>query len=141
MRRLGRLGLFGLLVLLLSATGAAPTFGGFVGSAGSTVQMSVDALDQHVTVTLPDGGGALELRNDSGSSQSLAVKMVDPADGTVSSRFESSGSDHAVIAPGGIDTVKLADSSGNASAGKIELGVVRPDGTLFPNGFYAVAAP
>jgi P pilus assembly chaperone PapD len=140
MHRPAAIGLVGVLVLLSSA-GAAPTFGGFVGSADSTVRMSVDALDQHVTVTVPDQGGALELRNDTASPQSLAVRMVDPADGTVSASFEPSGGDHAVVAPGATATVKLADSGGNASAGKVELGVARPEGTLFPNGIYAVAAP
>jgi hypothetical protein len=139
MRRVALLGLLGLLVM--SGTAAAPTFGGFVTDAGSTVQMSVDDLDQHVTVTLPAGGGALALRNSSSTAQSLAVKMLDPVDGSVGARFESSGGDHAVIAPGATDTVKLLGSSGNTSAGTVELGVTRPDGSLFPNGIYAVAAP
>jgi hypothetical protein len=139
MPRLAALGLLGLLVL--GSAGAAPTFGGFAGTAESNVQMSVDALDQHVTVTLPGSGAALTVRNSDSTPQSLAVKMLDPADGTVGASFESSGSDHAVIAPGATDTVKLHDSSGNAAAGKVELGVTRPDGTLFPNGIYAVAAP
>lgn len=131
----------GLAVLALFAgVGSKPTFGGLVATATSRVQMSVDSLDQHVTVTVPETGGALNLNNVSRALQSLSVRAVDPADG-VTARFESSGTDHASLAPGATDGVELVDSSGQATTGKVAVGVERFDGTLFPSGVFSTAAP
>ena len=139
-RRLPAL-LLALGVLVLAAQGGRPAFGGFVGTAHSTVQATVDSLDQHVTVTVPAGGGEVDLHNQTSAPQDLDVRMLDPSDGGVVAHFESSGGDHATLAPGATDTIKLTDGSGNPTGGKLKVGVPAGNGTLFPGEPFSVGAP
>jgi hypothetical protein len=141
MRRLALPLALALLAALCSGGGSGPAFGGFVGSAQTTVSASVDSLDQHLTVSVPPSGGQLDVHNPTAVAQSVALVMVDPSDGSVGGRFKSTGGDHATIAGGASDTVELLDSSSNPAAGKVALGIARPDGALFPSRAYAVPAP
>lgn len=133
--------LLALGLLALAAQGGRPAFGGFVGTAGTTVHASVDSLAQHVTVTVPAGGGEVDLHNPTSAKQDLALRMLDPSDGSVGARFVSSGGDHATLAPGATDTIKLTDTSGGGAGGELKLGVPARNGTLFPGEPFTVPAP
>jgi hypothetical protein len=134
-RRLPAL-LLALGVLVLAAQGGRPTFGGFVGTADSTVEASVDSLPQHVTISVPSGAGELDLHNPTSVPQELALRMLDPNDGSVVAAFESSGSDHTTLAPGASDKIALSPGA----SGRLSVGIPRPDGTLFPSQPYKVGA-
>jgi hypothetical protein len=140
MRRLALLAVLGLLAAGASSS-VGPAFGGFVGSAQSTVNLSVDTLDQHVTVSVPANGGRVTLSNPTGTAQALQLAVVDPADGSVSAHFDSTGNDRASIAPGGSDTIDLLDSASQPTGGEVAVGVVRPEGSPFPSHAYTVPAP
>ena len=116
------------LVLCLGAGGAS--FGGFVGSASTTVNASVDSLAAHVSVV--PSSNQLEVHNVTGTAQSLAVG--EPAG--LSAAFASTGGAHATLAPSATDVIDV--SGADSGTAHVVLAVVQPGGMLFPSAAFSV---
>lgn len=116
------------LVLCLGTGGAS--FGGFVGSASSSVNASVDSLAAHVTVVASDN--QLEVHNVTGTAQSLEAGEA----GGLSATFASTGGTHATLAPGATDVIDV--SGADSGTAHVVLAVVQPGGMLFPSAAFPV---
>jgi len=116
------------LVLCLGAGGAS--FGGFVGSASTGVNASVDSLAAHVTVVPSDN--QLEVHNPTGTAQKL--EAGEPAG--LGTTFASSGTDLATLAPGATDVINV--SGADSGTAHVVLAVVQPGGMLFPSAAFPV---
>jgi hypothetical protein len=119
-----------LAALVLCLGGGGASFGGFVGSASTSVNASVDSLAAHVTVVPSDN--QLQVHNVTATAQSLDAGEP----GGLSATFASTGGAHATLAPGATDVVNV--SGADSGTAHVVLAVVQPGGMLFPSAAFPV---